>query len=461
MKASVLFTAALVFGVTTITSCGGGSSSSGGNGGSGNGRVQYSLQILRSFSDLNDANGRGPSQPVILDSAGNVYGSNLGAGLYGKGVVFKLAPSSSTPWPETVLYPFTGGVDGGVVSSPLIFDSHGNLYGATSEGGDQTGCTIQENGPGCGVIFRLTPTSNGYWTETVLYAFAGGTDGAGPGWITFGSDGNLYGTTGGGGDPNGCVEYGLVPGCGVVFRLIPTASGPWQEQVLYAFTGEQDGAQPTSAVLDSAGNIYGMTYLGGQVTNSACPVFNGFAAGCGVVFRLTPGAGGTWTESVIYSFTGGADGNRPQGGIIRDSSSNLYGTTFIGGHFQAPTCGAGCGVVFRLSPSGSSWSQTVLYSFTGAQDGASPAGLALNAQGVLFGSNGGSGMCGCGGCGTIYQLTPAATLPWTLNVLTQLTTDTGTGPNPVIVDAANNVYGTAYTCGPNGGGTAFELVPQQ
>src|SRR5271165_86232 len=199
------------------------------------------------------------------------------------------------------------------------------------------------------------------------------------------------GATSSGGEPTGCVQYGSVPGCGVAFRLIPTASGPWQEQVLYSFTGGQDGASPTSVVLDSAGNVYGMTYLGGQVTNSACPIYNGFAAGCGVVFQLTPGAGGTWDENVIYSFGGGPDGNRPQGGLTIDSAGNLYGTTFIGG--------LGYGVVFRISQVGGIWSQSVLYSFTGGEGGASPLGLALNAQGTLFGSNGGSGTCGCGGCG--------------------------------------------------------------
>jgi hypothetical protein len=196
MKSSLVSTLAVVLIVGVITSCGGGSSSAS----NGNPPPSYSLQILRSFSDLNDANGRGPNGPLTLDSDGNLYGGNIGAGLYGNGVVFKLTRSSSTPWPETVLYPFSGGVDGGTVSSPLIFDSHGNLYGATAEGGDPSGCTSSESGPGCGVIFKLTPSSNGYWTETVLYAFSGGADGAVPIWITFGSDGNLYGATSSGGD---------------------------------------------------------------------------------------------------------------------------------------------------------------------------------------------------------------------------------------------------------------------
>ena len=461
MKRSLVFTAAVVFIAGVIMSCGGGSSS-GNNGNDGNTQAQYSLQILRSFSGLNDANGRGPSEPVTLDSAGNVYGSNVAAGLYGEGVVFKLTPSSNTPWPETVIYPFTGRADGGAVSSPLIFDSHGNLYGATFGGGNLSGCTSSNSGPGCGVIFKLTPSSSGYWTETVLYAFSGGADGATPVWITFGSDGSLYGATYAGGNLTVCPSPSAASGCGIIFKLTPTASGPWQEQVLYTFAGAQDGANPSGVVLDSAGNVYGVTFLGGQVTNPKCSIYNGVAAGCGIVFQLTPAPGGTWTENVVYSFSSSADGGYPQGGLTLDPAGNLYGTTMIGGDLNTTTCGSfGCGVVFRVSPVGSSWSQSVLYSFTGGADGVAPKGLALNAQGALFGSNGGSGTCGCGGCGTVYQLTPATKLPWTLNVLGQLTTSSGTGPNAVVLDSGNNVYGTTYTCGPNGGGTAFEFVRQQ
>lgn len=464
MKPPLVFTTALVFIVGIITSCGGtnnSSSSSSSSGNNGNAQAQYSLQLLQSFSDVNDANGRGPNGPVTLDSAGNLYGGNIGAGLYGEGVVFKLTRSSGTPWPETVIFPFPGGADGGSVSSPLIFDSDGNLYGATSEGGDPSGCTSSESGPGCGVIFKLTPSSSGYWTETVLYAFSGGADGAAPVWITFGSDGNLYGATSSGGDVAVCSPVGGASGCGIIFRLTPTASGPWQEQVLYTFEGAGDGASPASVALDSAGNVYGVTFLGGQVTNPACSVYNGVAAGCGTVFQLKPTPGGKWTENVLYSFSGGADGSYPQGGLALDPAGSLYGTTFVGGSFDGPNCAFGCGVVFRVSSVGSAWSQSVLYSFTGGEDGASPLGLALNAQGTLFGSNGGSGTCACGGCGTVYQLTPTTTPPWTLSVLAQLTTGTGTGPNAVTLDSANNVYGTTYTCGPDGGGTAFELVRQQ
>jgi len=459
---SSLVTATVVLIVGVVASCGGGSgggSNSGNNGNAGNAPAQYSLQVLRSFSDLNDANGRGPSEPVTLDSAGNVYGSTAAAGLYGKGVVFKLTPSSSTPWPETVVYAFTGGADGGIVSSPLVFDSSGNLYGATAEGGDPSGCTSSESGPGCGVIFKLTPSSSGSWKETVLYAFSGGADGAVPDWITFGPDGNLYGATSAGGNLTVCPAPGSVSGCGIVFKLTPSASGPWQEQVLHTFAGAEDGASPSGVVLDSASNVYGVTFLGGQVTKPACPVYSGEAAGCGIVFQLTTAPGGTWTENVVYSFSGSADGGYPQGGLTLDSGGNLYGTTSQGGDLSTAKCGTfGCGVVFRISPVGSSWSQSVLYSFTAKDDGLSPKGIALNAQGALFGSNGGSGTCVCGGCGTVYELTPSTKLPWTLSVLAQLTTNTGTGPNAVTLDSRNNVYGTTYTCGPDGGGTAFELV---
>ena len=212
------------------------------------------MQLLRSFTDLNDDYGRDPDQPVTLDSAGNVYGTTLGAGLYGDGVVFELTRSSTAPWPETVLYAFSGGTDGGDPSSPLVFDSAGNLYGATDSGGILSDCTLSENGPGCGVIFKLTPYSGGTWTETVLYSFTGGADGAEPGSVVLDSVGNLYGATYAGGLSD-CQTGGYAMGCGVIFKLTPTGSGPWQEEVLHTFEGGADGANPWSVTLDSSGSV--------------------------------------------------------------------------------------------------------------------------------------------------------------------------------------------------------------
>ena len=174
-------------------------------------------------------------------------------------------------------------------------------------------------------------------------------------------------------------------GCGTVFSLRPpasackTASCDWQETVLYRFMGGNDGAYPIFAelILDGMGNLYGTTSGDG---GSGC-----FGNGCGTVYKLTSSDGG-WTESVLYNFTGGSDGGLPSAGVIFDTAGNLYGTTHYGGNL-ACNFGYGCGTVFQLTPSGSGWMEKVLYSFQGASDGASPVGgLIFDSSGNLYGS---------------------------------------------------------------------------
>jgi uncharacterized repeat protein (TIGR03803 family) len=187
--------------------------------------------------------------------------------------------------------------------------------------------------------------------EQVLYSFQNdGTDGIdpGPGLISDGA-GNLYGTTIGGGAYN----------WGTVFELSPAAGGGWTEKVLYNFASVPDGANPYWwLIFDAAGNLYGTTFAGGT--------HNG-----GAVFELSPAAGGTWTEKVLYSFGNGAmDADAPQAGLIFDAAGNLYGTTEYGGTYYY-------GTVFELSPNGSGgWTEQVLHSFGNGADGARPfAGL--------------------------------------------------------------------------------------
>ena len=159
------------------------------------------------------------------------------------------------------------------------------------------------------------------------------------------------------------------------------------EKVLYSFTGGDDGSQPfAGVVLDAAGNLYGTAQAGG-------------AHGAGVVFELSPSQSG-WTETVLYTFTGGTDGSLPIGGVVLDGAGNLYGTAANGGD---PNCH--CGTVFKLTPSGGGWTFTILHSFTGFKDGASPAGILTLAGSVLLGTTvGGSQGCGNAGCGTVFKL---------------------------------------------------------
>jgi len=205
---------------------------------------------------------------------------------------------------EKILYTFTGGTDGGTPYAGLISDSKGNLYGTTYGGGSST-CQ-------CGTVFELSPGSNGTWSEKVLYAFTGyPSDGAGPlAAVISDSKGNFYGTTTGGG------AYGE----GVVFELTPGANNTWAEKVLYSFGfGPADGLIPYGGVVqDSAGNLYGSTYYGGTY-------------GVGTVFELSLGSNGSWTEKVLYTFTGVNDGSAPLGRLIFDGAGNLYGTTTYAG----------------------------------------------------------------------------------------------------------------------------------
>jgi hypothetical protein len=212
-----------------------------------------------------------------------------------------------------------------------------------------------------------------------LYTLPGGRHGGIGGYnLVTDSAGNLYGTTwAGGNNSSSCEVYTGVPGCGVVFKLSRGAHGTWEETVLYTFSGGADGAVPANGViLDAAGNLYGTTLFGGDKKPANCQAVSIYPAGCGVVFELSPPqSGGSWTESVLYRFSGGADGSEPFDRLIFDSSGNLYGTTSIGGNNDG--CGPppyGCGVVFELTPSGAAgqWTESVLYTFSGGSDGGFP-----------------------------------------------------------------------------------------
>jgi uncharacterized repeat protein (TIGR03803 family) len=264
-----------------------------------------------------------PAALLVKDDSGNLYGVTNEGGTSDFGTVFKVEASGK----ETILHNFSGppdgGGDGASPSAGLIRDASGNLYGVTAAGGDY----------GAGTVFELNPNGK----ETLLYSFTGGSDGDGPDSVLLAdSDGNFYGTTKGGGSSQVCDD-----GCGTVFELSPQ-NGSWTETVLYSFCSLSacaDGEEPLVGPLvrDSEGNLYGTTIFGGAYRNC-----NGDA--CGVVFKLDPSG----KETVLHSFTGGADGAFPYAGLTRDSSGNLYGTAWQGGAkcFTSYTCG----VVFKVTP---------------------------------------------------------------------------------------------------------------
>jgi uncharacterized repeat protein (TIGR03803 family) len=270
---------------------------------------------------------------------------------------------------ETVLYNFQGGADGATPEGTLIADASGALYGTTTYGGVY-GCAFNA---GCGTVFKLTRQGSNY-THSVLYAFAGGTDGDGPGsGVVADSQGALYGTT----------EYGGANGDGTVFKLTPSGSS-YSESVLYSFAGGVDGDAPLAGLtIDSSGDLFGATLLGGGYSVNCTT-----GSGCGTIFELKH-SGAAYSERILVKFHGGRDGATP-GSPPLIVGKNLYGTAATGG--GAPSCGSapintGCGTIYELSPSGGAYALHILYHFAGApHDAANPfAGLALAKDGSFYG----------------------------------------------------------------------------
>lgn len=350
---------------------------------------------------FNGADGASPNGGMVFDAAGNLYGTTYYGGTGpctdgyqpGCGVIFKLTPNpSATEWRESVLYNFGGGSDGAHPDSGLIFDSAGNLYGVTGYGGG--GSCSDPFGVGCGSVFDLTPSGNGsLWKENVLHTFRV-ADGAYPtGPLIFDDAGNLYGTT----------WYGGRFGFGTVFELM-NSEGQWQERLLHSFTNGQDGANPAAGLIaDSNGNFFGTAAYGGL---QVCYDDAGEVFGCGTAFTFRQGPNGNWNTRVIHSFTGGADGQGGDDGAVPsgltlDVAGNLYGDTTLGGNVS------GAGMVFELTRGlgvGGQWTETVLHSFGGAQDGYEPRFTPLlTGAGDLFGT---TQEGGTNNQGTVFEVTP-------------------------------------------------------
>jgi uncharacterized repeat protein (TIGR03803 family) len=399
-------------------------------------------KVLFSFGAFPGDDGTYPEGSLVFDAAGNLYGTTAAGGDKSYGAVYELSPSDDG-WIETVLYSFCAGC--AVGTSPvgnLAIDSAGNLYGTTFEGGSSE---CYAGGGGCGVVFELSPGSGG-WTETVLYTFLGGADGAFPiAGLAFDKAGNLYGTTTYGGV--GPCQFGTVSGCGVVFKLSRNSSGGWNESILHSFQGGSDGDNPSARLtLDAAGNVYGTT--AGTAPNDP-----------GTVFKLVQTSSG-WEERVLYRFKGRADGNSPEADVTFDKAGSIYGTTRYGGTGKCSAYGySGCGTVYKLEHSETGWAETVLHSFTGGNDGEDPAtGVIFNAKGDLYGTT----VAGPNDCGAVFRLTPASTGKWNLVDLHQFQCSLSDGGSPLgdlILDSSGNIYGTTQEGGAYTYGTAFEVTP--
>jgi uncharacterized repeat protein (TIGR03803 family) len=339
-------------------------------------------------------------------------------------LIFSAAAAFAGPG-ENTLYTFSGASDGAWPKAGVIVGPDGALYGATQYGGVDS----------FGTVYRVAQNSDGTWSQTVLYTFTDTNDGAGPiGAIAFDAAGNIYGTT----------AFGAPYGKGTVFKLTPGSDGTYTAALLYAFTGGDDGNQPMGGVaLDKAGNIYGTTLYGGL-------------AGGGVTFELSPNADGSWSENVIHSFAGGnSDGYSPTSNLLFDAAGNLYGATSGGG-----TSGYYGGTVYELSPgSDGSWTETILYTFTGKADGGGPNAIAFDKAGNIYGAAGGGGAKGTNcpsGCGTIFRLSKSSGGSWAFTRAYAFNGTSGYDPNGIVFDSAGNLYGTTLESYPTSG-TVFEL----
>jgi uncharacterized repeat protein (TIGR03803 family) len=344
--------------------------------------------------------GARPYGALVRDKAGNLYGTtNEGGGACNSGTVFKLAPTGQ----ETILHRFRGGADGAHPFAGLVRASNGTFYGTTPEGGASNS----------GTVFKVTAKGK----ESIVYSFSGGADGAQPnGALITDAEGNLYGTT----------QHGGAHNSGTVFKLDPAG----KETVLYAFTGGTDGNTPMAELVrDDAGNFYSTTVYGGT-------------AKAGVVFKLDPGG----NETVLHSFRNEQDGAFPESGLILDKVGNLYGTTFLAGPY-------GSGNVFKITVSGK---EKVLHLFSMPTDGNGPmARLTKGPNGILYGT---TYYGGVSNSGSVFQLNSDGTE----TVLHSFTmAEDGAYPYAGLIrDKQGNLYGTAEAGGEPRLGVVFKISNQ-
>lgn len=363
---------------------------------------------------------------------------------YCAGLLFVASALAAGQAKEKVLYSFgTNPSDGGAPNTGVLFDKAGNLYGTAPQGG--TG--------NAGIVFELTPSGQGSWTETIIYNFctqANCIDGRIPeAGLISDNAGNLYGTTTSGGTSSN--DTCSPDGCGTVFELIPppVPGSSWAEKVLWNFegSGAGDGAGPYGRLRwDAAGNLYGVTFGGGS-------------GSLGTVFELSPDRNGDWNESLLYEFCPNGppcpDGAYPDAGVSFDKSGNLYGTTSTGAF------GSKWGTVYRLSPQdGGGWTETTLHRFTSHGGGKPSSEVSVDAAGSLYGTV----FTGGDGCGGVWRLTPQPGGVFTIRtILFEGSGADGCGPgNGVLLDAKRKtVFGTTVAGGDGGNGTVFKITGER
>jgi uncharacterized repeat protein (TIGR03803 family) len=378
-------------------------------------------EVIYSFAGEDD--GEYADTDLAIDADGNLYGTSVLGGRFGGGTVWQLSPVGGG-WVHSVLYDFTGGADGGEPYKGVTLDAAGNLYGTAVTGGSGS-CE-----GGCGVTYKLTKSGNS-WTQRVIHAFTGGDDGSGPGArVALDGRGNVYGMT-----PTGGAN-----GLGVIYALHPSSNDAWVLRVIHTFTGGSDGSSGSAGkLLLRGGHIFGVATTGG-------------ANGSGIVFELRPTRTGEWGFRTIYSFQGAPDGVFPYGALLFDVAGNLYGTTYYGGT-------NGLGTVYKLSLSSArKWTETVLYSFQAGSDGnSSISNLVSDAAGNLYGTTSEGGL----GSGTIFQLTPGQNGTWTESIphAFQGPPDGAFPYAGMVGGGAGTFYGATVHGGDDGDGAIYKFTP--
>lgn len=380
-------------------------------------RATNTLNVVHAFTGSPD--GSQPNGGLTKDSSGNLYGTTVAGGVNGTGTVFELSPNGSHGWRYAVIYSFSNsGPDGQEPMGGVTLDNQGNIYGTTNQGAY-----------GYGAVWEISPSSNGTWTLANFYSFSAGSDGGNPtGPVLLDFAGNIYGTA---------SQYGN-GGAGTVFEI--TTYRGWNFQTIYSFYGDRNGGIPVGGVtMDRNGNLY-------------------YAARA--IFQLHPSSIG-WIENPVYLFDNRNDAAPPEATPILDSAGNLYGTAWAG-----PGSGPGgrWGGIYKLSPSGILWLANWLYYFPSnghfgpGLNGAQPNGsLLFDSAGDLYGETPLGGMYDYG---VIYKLSYPQ---WTESVLWNFTGgDDGCNPTgqTLLSDATGNLYGTTQYCGANLNGVVFELVRQ-
>ena len=427
-----------------------------------------SFNTLYQFSGA--ADGGAPTGNLVAGSNGILYGLTQAGGASGNGTVFRLdrPAHGSGQWTVTTLYSFTGGSD---ASDPtnLTMDAFGNLYGTSSAGGGASACTNGSAVVGCGTVFELSPGAGGAWSEQVIYAFQGTTDGQSPKGVSFDSTGNLYGF-GFIGGTGICHFEGIPFGCGTAFKLSPVEGAGWNFSVIYNFKNDADSDGVFGPpLIDSQGALYGETEGGGP---GGAPAACKPSTGCGEVFKLVPKRNGEWTKQALWTFSG-PDGIGGANALVADWAGNIYGLTNEGGP-PNPLCpadpnfgsSAGCGVAFELSPPANgtdAWSYHTIWNFTLGPDSGYPFNASITlANGRLFATTSGPYPL-ANSYGAIVEFSPPkANGAWQEKTLFTFGNDllNEAQPESSLFWLGNQLYGTAAGYGTTGSfGTVFRIRP--